>query len=128
MPLTRQEAFDKALAHLRQQGRPAMNVALCTYRSDDGGKCAVGALIPDELYTMGMEGKPANLLIENCPELRTVFNPKDASFYRTLQWELHDNNAGDAGPFLVALELGAARVAAIYDLEYVAPQRPEGTV
>lgn len=129
MPLTRQEAFDKALAHLRQQGRPAMNVALCAYRSDDGGKCAIGALIPDDMYSMVMEGKPAHLLLEHCPELHTVLAPKDGSFYRAMQAAMHDNiPVNQHKDFREELEKGAAHIAFTYGLEYAAPQRPEGTV
>lgn len=36
--------------HLVAQGGPAMSGHNCVYRGESGSKCAVGCLIPDELY------------------------------------------------------------------------------
>lgn len=53
---TKQETFDTVVAHLRKQGKPASNDdGTCMYRTTDGLKCAVGALIPDERYTAILE-------------------------------------------------------------------------
>lgn len=53
-----QEIYDKVKAHLLSQGKPAMDVdGRCSvYRAEDGTKCAVGCLIPDELYRPEFEG------------------------------------------------------------------------
>ena len=52
--MTQQEIFDTVLAHLRKQGRASVNnvdyMELCLYRGPGGTACAVGCLIPDELY------------------------------------------------------------------------------
>lgn len=45
-----QEIFDKVLAHLRAQGKQSTAGGVCAYRSPEGNMCAVGCLIPDELY------------------------------------------------------------------------------
>lgn len=46
-----QEIFDKVATHLIQQGEPAMNSnGDCVYRNDQGLKCAVGCLIPEDKY------------------------------------------------------------------------------
>lgn len=55
--LTKQEAFDKVLAHLRKQGKAAVSVeGDCVYRAPDGCMCAAGCLIPDNLYSPEFEG------------------------------------------------------------------------
>jgi hypothetical protein len=53
-----QEIFDKVVAHARKQNCKAINseTAECRYRTDDGRKCFIGALIPDELYDSKIEG------------------------------------------------------------------------
>ena len=50
--MTNQEAFDKALAHMRAQGERSVDAFTgdCLYRSDDGLACAVGCLIPDSMW------------------------------------------------------------------------------
>lgn len=45
------EAFEIAAAHMLAQGkRAATDDGKCYYRGPDGTKCAIGALIPDEVY------------------------------------------------------------------------------
>lgn len=53
--MTEQEVFDKVATHLLTQGKKAEDDGSCKYRAPDGCKCAVGALIPDELYTPQMD-------------------------------------------------------------------------
>ena len=49
--MTNQEAFDKVKAHLLlQNSRALYKNHGCRYKDQDGKKCAVGCLIPDELY------------------------------------------------------------------------------
>lgn len=51
--LTRQQIFDKVATHLLTQNKRAMLEDTrygCAYRAPDGCKCAIGCLIPDELY------------------------------------------------------------------------------
>lgn len=46
---TNQEIFDRVCAHLAQQGRKSKSVmGGCVYRADDGARCAVGCLLPDD--------------------------------------------------------------------------------
>lgn len=53
---TAQEVFDFALNHLLKQNRMSINGGgSCSYRADDGSRCAVGAFIPDELYDQKFE-------------------------------------------------------------------------
>lgn len=52
-----QEIFDKVARHLLTQNRPARDVYSdnCRYRTENGLKCAVGCLIPDDKYTPEIE-------------------------------------------------------------------------
>lgn len=51
-------------AHLLKQNKRASNgYGTCYYKKDDL-KCAVGCLIPDNLYTKELEGKPVTVLAQ----------------------------------------------------------------
>jgi hypothetical protein len=61
-----QELFDTVATHLLRQGRKAETErGVCKYRTDDGLKCAVGVLIPDELYCPIFEGVSIGEWINN---------------------------------------------------------------
>ena len=60
--MTTQQTFDIIVAHLRSQGEKSYTYKwnyniICAYRSPSGLKCAVGCLIPDEMYNRSFEGK-----------------------------------------------------------------------
>lgn len=118
--MTRQEIFDKALAHLRVQGCQAIEAnTTCLYRTSSGLKCAIGALIPDEVYTPDMEGEAAGF-----PLIYGTFNgtEKDKYFYTDLQLKMHDKYVGESSYyFLEFVEKGAQIVAQKYNLKYIAP-------
>lgn len=55
--MTRQQIFNKVATHLLTQNKRAVGPdGGCQYRTHDGLRCAVGALIPDGMYDIGMEG------------------------------------------------------------------------
>lgn len=60
--ITAQEIFDRTVRHLIQQDGPSVaqpegyRGVLCAYRGDNGRACAVGYWIPDEKYTLALEG------------------------------------------------------------------------
>lgn len=58
-----QEIFNKVATHLFTQGEQARNDTACLYRAKDNKKCAVGCLIPDEMYIPEMECGPVIILI-----------------------------------------------------------------
>jgi hypothetical protein len=73
--LTKKEIFLKVREHLRTQGEPALNEDdQCAYRSTNGKMCAIGCLIPDELYDPKIEGAAPTMQPTNEPAklLRTV--------------------------------------------------------
>jgi hypothetical protein len=62
--MTKQEQFNKVVAHARKQGEVAVNsYGECQYRAEDGAKCFVGCLIPDDIYEPDMEGLSARDVI-----------------------------------------------------------------
>jgi hypothetical protein len=94
-----QEIFDTAVRHLFTQGKRGGKQAnyyygsegfKCQYRGEDGTKCAVGALIPDELYDPLMDRKSirAHKLSEWFPCLPAFFK-EQAEFLDQLQY-IHD--------------------------------------
>jgi hypothetical protein len=60
--MTDQEVFDYVSTFLLKQGVPSKDLTQknqpCLYRGPNGTKCAVGCLIPDELYDPVMESMP----------------------------------------------------------------------
>ena len=57
--MERQEIFDTVATHLLTQNAKALALGtktVCRYRGAGGYKCAVGCLIPDELYSDSIEG------------------------------------------------------------------------
>lgn len=62
-----QEIFDTVATHLFKQGWRAVRgqaEGVCAYRGVGGLKCAVGVLIPDQLYTEMMEGLTVSGLLD----------------------------------------------------------------
>ena len=54
--MNKREIFDKVRDHLLAQNAKSLTYGSCLYRGPDGTKCAVGCLIPDDLYSSQMEG------------------------------------------------------------------------
>ena len=74
--MTKQETFDLVVNGLREQGRKSLGPdGDCAYRSCDGLKCAVGMIIPDELYDEGMEGIGVGMLAREFPSLMPTVSP-----------------------------------------------------
>lgn len=88
--MNRQEIFDKAVAGLRSQGfEKSMDHGTCSYRADDGKKCAIGWLIKDENYDSTIEGRGANSSeVIEMTRLDPV-DEKDELFLAELQ-QMHD--------------------------------------
>jgi len=60
--MTIQELFSRVRAHLLSQGRKSTSVGgdVCLYRGEGNLRCAIGCLIPDEMYSTDLEGKLAD--------------------------------------------------------------------
>ncbi len=94
--MTNQEQFDTVVKHLRNQGCKAVNSedsSQCYYRTENGLKCALGALIRDEDYTPAMEIFPNNSIHVEGSIIREYVNKMGFNFslLNNLQCT-HDNN------------------------------------
>lgn len=66
--LSKQETYNKVAAHLLGMKRRAMNGGSCAYRTLEGERCAVGCLIPDEMYDPSMENQGVDWLIRSAEQ------------------------------------------------------------
>ena len=113
--MTHQQIYNRVKGPLIQQHRRSMLTTedpggfgdMCGYRGQDGCKCALGHLIPDELYDPSIEGgslptnpdKPCN---ERSGKIANIFTQvlgrpltkDDCMFLRALQ-EVHDTTDED---------------------------------
>ena len=90
-----QEIFDRVVEHLWNQKVPALNENnTCVYRGPNGTMCAVGCLIPNELYDPEMDeggGKAVDVLFEEFHEVtdKIGFTKENLDLLETLQYH-HD--------------------------------------
>lgn len=116
--MTRQEMFDKVVAHFAVQRALAIDDhGNCRYRTGDGRKCAVGALIPDDAYTPYCESLSAEDLFVVRPEMMRAagITSDDSGFLVSLQ-SAHDT-AWPCDKLLMGLSKKLAKVAARYKLD-----------
>lgn len=124
--LTRQQILDRAVAHVRQQGGSASTPAGCVYRREDGRKCAIGALIPDNAYDPIFDGYAATdalSLLQDVPSFAAALraggvDPTDAAFLSDLQ-SAHDALLEQASE--TSIYSAFSYVAAKYGLVYLYP-------
>jgi len=97
--LTMQEIFDTVVQHLLTQNEKSVDTfrGTCLYRTPDGKKCAVGALIPDDEYNVSMESTgDVHSLVYNhsdlCPKSLLAYRTNESfmDLLLTLQ-RVHDN-------------------------------------
>jgi hypothetical protein len=61
---TAQAVYNQARDHLLAQGKKAFNNdGLCSYRTDEGLRCAAGCFIAPEEYSLEFEGNPWRTLV-----------------------------------------------------------------
>lgn len=89
--MTTQEAFDKVVEHLLTQNEKSMGEGSCTclYRGDNGTKCAIGCLIPDELYRYDFEARSISAIRITNPSILLLFKDIPIEFLTGLQ-KIHD--------------------------------------
>ena len=68
MTMSLNEIFYKVEKHLLKQNEQAKVRDQCRYRTSSGLSCAVGCLIPDEMYTTKLENRGASALPRNILE------------------------------------------------------------
>jgi len=113
--MNRQATLTKIKTHLLKQNKKALiGIGIgCAYRSSNGLKCAIGCLIPDDVYDPKMEGDLDELL-DKFPEMREVFGIQkddDLEFLLDAQ-SVHDTGSPNEWPEQLAL------LAKQYNLEY----------
>ena len=117
--MTEQEIFDRVVHHLAKQRVLAHEDGSCKYRDKHGNMCAVGCLIPDDLYRDEMEGDSVRDLA-NRPEMEKFFSGMRLDLLIDLQF-CHDcNGAGMLGrkhPPLPQWEKELYRIAETFGLD-----------
>lgn len=117
--IDRQGIFDRMLAHLRKQGKLSIDdEGYGMYRAPDGCACAIGGLIPDERYSVELEGKAAyeaDVVWAVGFEVDQL-GSNDVSFLDDAQAYLHESLSDD--DFETQLESAAAQLAAAWRLQY----------
>lgn len=90
-PLTNQQIFNRVAKHLLAQGRRAMSNGACVYRGPGGTKCAVGCIIPDELYSPEFEGNNVEGIFKAQPKLWNLLAHRGGmTLLAHLQEDVHD--------------------------------------
>jgi hypothetical protein len=111
----RQKVFDKALAHLRKQGKKSMGFIGCSYRGEGGLKCAIGIFITDSKYKNSFEGATVDEIMDVLPD---SVSSAGKAFLIDLQSQLHDDVS--FVDFPARLEQSASDLADKYNLKYSA--------
>jgi hypothetical protein len=90
--------LSKVYIHLVSQTTRCVDLdGNCLYRGDQGTKCAIGCLIPDDVYKPEMENLGVMDVLRKFPGVTTLFlgidiESKDILFLSVLQ-DLHDNDS-----------------------------------
>lgn len=116
-----QELFDTIIHHLRKQGQKSVSMDYapgytCRYRSPEGLKCPIGALIPDTEYHQDMEEKSFDVLLAS-GLLSQPFQEEfhvHADLLRQLQ-HIHDHT------YMEKWEDGFFLLAKKFNLKYTTP-------
>lgn len=72
-----QEIFDKSVGALLKQNKVSIGESGCYYKTSCGLRCAVGHLIPDEMYNPKMESINVMGLLGRFPELKPFMVAED---------------------------------------------------
>lgn len=106
--MTTQEAYEAIRTYFETEaiGLAKDGNGACQYRTDDGQKCAVGCLIPDEVYSTEMEWKNVTALFDSMPYVAGYFHGVDRRFLADAQ-VMHDSIANDRAAFVRGLDFVA---------------------
>lgn len=93
--MTDQEAFTTAARHLLNQGKKSVDLfdsCRCLYRDECGRKCAIGCLIPDDLYHVTMENLNVVELSSEFGSIKQLFEGLSINLLEDLQ-SIHDRKS-----------------------------------
>lgn len=132
MTYTDQQMFDMALEGVRGQDYEQSVIInkhgerICTYRGANGLKCAVGHMIPDELYDPKMDcsaetasGISVEILVLRFPKVGDLL--PNSNLLGRLQ-EVHDRMDRLPGKHAETFEADMAQIAKKYKLTYTPPE------
>ena len=89
-----QEIFDLVARHLLIQNAKSIILGnYCRYRDFDGRSCAIGCLIPDDMYEEGMEGTGVTGLVETYPEINDMFPSEAFNLMDESEDDINDNSS-----------------------------------
>jgi len=96
--MTVAEIIDFTKTALLAQGKRAFdtNTHTCLYRGPENTRCAIGLLIPDDMYLPNMEQRQVEILLQEYSQLKPVLLPSDLDeesgtrFLQQLQ-RIHDD-------------------------------------
>jgi hypothetical protein len=117
--MNHQEIFDNVVKHFSIQRTGAYDNGRCSYLTRDGKKCAVGALILEEVYDANCEDVEAHILFEAFPDMMRASGlcEKDAVLLTALQ-EAHDALVGGVErDFLRMISSKLLCIASVYRLD-----------
>jgi hypothetical protein len=89
------EIFQRVEAHLLTQNAKSVgSVGFCMYRGEHNRSCAVGCLILDEYYNLGLEGRGVldNQVVHALRKSGIIFGENTLKMLKGLQ-RVHDNTA-----------------------------------
>ena len=105
MALTVQQTFDKVADHLMTQMEQSTSTVTvdsgffttdCAYRGENGKMCAVGCLIPDDLYDPRMENHTSSHVLSAYPKFQGLFeNVDEVGIVLSGLQSLHDEDTPD---------------------------------
>jgi hypothetical protein len=120
--MTKQEIFNKVYAHLIAQGNRARapgrsGLMKCAYRASDGGMCAIGCLIPDELYKRELEEYSVDEppVLDVLRQAGVLLADENIPFFGALQ-AAHDGNTSPSDLWTDAMKMFLKEIAFDYDL------------
>lgn len=117
LPATDQEAFNFVLYTLSRQGKRSVDTRTetCQYRSEDGSKCAVGHMIPDDKYHKGLE-----YIGVQTHSVRAALDPVFVDVNKFLLFYMQDahDTADDGDEFGPSFRNKMRTVAKTFKLEY----------
>lgn len=95
--ISKQETFNLIATHLmNQEIKSISETGSCKYYGPDELKCAIGCLIPEELYSKELEGQSVRSLIQSSEllhnELAIILKKHDIRLLVALQ-DIHDGVA-----------------------------------
>ena len=126
--MTAQEIFDTVLAHLRAQGVASVGdgpigCLTCMYRTPSGLMCAVGCLIPDEIYTPDMEGEDAYYVVRRYLIPAGLIGDESDPLLADLQWAHDTRMPREPAQSLADWEQHMSAIASRHGLIYTPPSK-----